>query len=259
MKKVEIEKRIIEHFENKKYFSRKELLEFYNTFEKDLNNRTFGWRVWDLKKKNIIRSVGTGIYTTEYKPDYVPSVDNKLKKIYNTIAKSFAIIDKNLKPKEFLSVWPTDWLNEFINHQLFLTIILVEIESNSLTSYYYRFVDAGFKNVYVDPDFKMMEKYVSENKESIVVKKMPTRSPNQKIEMVSVPTLEKILVDVFCDKSFFYFVQGQELENIYKNSINKYSIDFSKLINYVKRRKRENDFKNFLSQFIGEELKELVY
>lgn len=259
MKKVEIEKEIVEHFKEKKYFPRKELLEFYNRFEKDLNNRTFGWRIFELKKKGIIRSIGRGIYTTENKPKYKPEIDNKLRKINNTISKSFTIIDKKFEPKDFLSVWATNWINEFTNHQLFLTQVIIEIESDSLTSYYYKLLDAGFKNVYVESDIKNMERYLSENNESIVVKKMPTRSPNQKIDKVSVPTLEKILVDVFCDNILFYFVQGQELDNIYKNSIKKYSVDFSRLVNYAKRRKREQDFKNFLSQHISKELEVLIY
>ncbi|HED07347.1 MAG TPA: hypothetical protein ENI57_04445 [Ignavibacteria bacterium] len=258
MKKAEIEKNIVVHFREQEYFRRKELLEFYKVFEPELNNRTFGWRVFELKKKKIIRSVGRGIYTTNYKPEYKPQIDEKLRKINNVINRSFAIIDKNFNPKDYLSVWTTVWLNRFVNHQIFFPIRIIEIEADTLTGYYYKLIDEGFKNVYIESDFKKMDRYAFEGKDCIVLRKMVKRAPYQIINKINIPRIEKILVDLFCDNKLFYFVQGKELENIYRNAIKKYSVDFSKLLNYSERRKRQKDIKDFLLKFISEELRELL-
>ena len=51
------EKQLLRRFEKQNTFTRDELFEFYSEFEPELNEGTFGWRIYDLKKKNIIRNI----------------------------------------------------------------------------------------------------------------------------------------------------------------------------------------------------------
>ena len=84
---------------------------------------------------------------------------------------------------------------------------------------------------------------------------MLTRAPIQIIDSISVPTLEKILVDVFCSKVILYSYKGIELINIFENALNKYSINFTKLLYYVRRRKREESLKDFIDNNFPERIK----
>ena len=62
-----IENRLIEEFKNRDSFSREELFDFFKYFEPELKESTYGWRIYNLKKKNIIKSVQRGYYTISYK------------------------------------------------------------------------------------------------------------------------------------------------------------------------------------------------
>ena len=49
-----LENRLIEEFKDREYFTRGDLFDFYRHFEPDLKEGTFGWRIYDLKNKNMI-------------------------------------------------------------------------------------------------------------------------------------------------------------------------------------------------------------
>ena len=65
-----IENKLIEEFKNKGSFSRDELFEFFRSYEPDLKVGTFGWRIYDLRNKNIIKPLRRGVYTISLKPKY---------------------------------------------------------------------------------------------------------------------------------------------------------------------------------------------
>lgn len=114
MTNTKIIKNIKEHFKNQESFSRKELYDFYKQFDPELNERTFGWRVFDLKKKRVINSVAAGVYTFSTKQIFKPQIDNQLLKINKILTTDFHDIKYCL--------WDTSWLHEFMTHQRFTEI-----------------------------------------------------------------------------------------------------------------------------------------
>jgi len=56
-----------------------------------------------------------------------------------------------------------------------------------------------------------------------------------------VPALKKILVDLYADIDLFSFIQGNELFHITKNAIEKYSINYGKLLRYATRRAKKEE------------------
>ncbi len=73
---------------------------------------------------------------------------------------------------------------------------------------------------FLNPDDKEIEFYISEKLVPVVIKRMVTRAPIQKIKnkkaVVPIATLEKIMVDIFADENLFHFYQGSEMVNIYE-------------------------------------------
>jgi len=53
-------------------------------------------------------------------------------------------------------------------------------------------------------------------------------------------------------------VQGSELIHIYENAITSYTINFTKLFSYAKRRKREQDIKQFISNHMNHVVKGVI-
>lgn len=249
-----IEKSLIEEFKDKESFSRKELFQYFLKSEPDLKEGTFGWRIYDLKHRDVIRQIKKGLYKISYKPKYKPDIDPKLLKLSNLITKNYE--------KVKICIWNTIWLNEFSRHQFSNNINIVEADKDILESLFYFIKDNGYKNTFLKPDESVIELYISDQNEPIILKSLITRAPITKIaknkSKISVPTLEKILVDIYCDEKMFYFIQGGEMSIVFENMIKKYTLNYSKLFGYAKRRGKEIELKNFLSTRLNELVKDII-
>jgi len=246
-----IETQLIERFKNREVFSRDDLLLFYRELEPDLKEATFGWRVFDLKKRHIIKDVKKGIYTLEEKQKFRPELDNKIIKISKFLETSFDYHNYN--------IWSTAWLNEMTELQTTSYMIILEVDKGSMETVFYNLKDKGkFNNVYLKPDETMINTYISEISEPLIVKSMISRAPVMKIRNVIIPTIEKILVDLYCDEKLFYAFQGHQLVKIYDSCLSRYIINYSRLLNYAKRRKREEGITEFLTTHLHDKIREVL-
>lgn len=249
-----MEHKLIEEFKDRVCFSREELLGFYLSFEPDLKEGTFSWRIFDLKNKNIIRPVRRGLYVISHKPVYKPVLSPNFIELAKQITTTFEDVN--------YCIWETEWLNEFSQHQSGKQIVLIEIEKDFLDSLYFEIKDSSEYELYLNPDEKTIRYYIAESNYPVIIKKMVTRSPvASRIEkggQFYTPLLEKILVDLFADEQLFYFLQGSELSHIYKNAISNYAIDFTKLFSYAKRRDREEDIRQFLINHMPQLVKDII-
>ena len=237
-----IENRLIDKFKDRDAFSREELFDFFKYFEPNLKEGTFGWRIYDLKNKNIIKSIQRGFYTISYKPEYKPEISNELLKLAKVISERFEEVKYCL--------WDIDWINEFSQHQSGKKLIVIEIEKDFVESLYYELKDSFRFDFYLNPDEKAIDFYISESQNPVIIKKLITRSPiskrtEKKIKFYT-PLLEKILVDLFTENKLFYFYQGAELMHVYENTLKNYSLNYTKLFSYAKRREKEQDIKQFM-------------
>jgi hypothetical protein len=237
-----IEKKLIEAFKDKPSFDRKELFEFFRHYEPDLKESTFGWRIYDLKNKNIIKPVKKGIYTISDKPAFAHVLTKELSKLAITISNNF----EGLR----YCIWDTAWINEFARHQTNKSIIIIETEKEFVESLYYYLKDHFSYDFYLSPDEKDIKYYIAESKYPVIIKKIITRSPTQTIHKksasITVPLIEKILIDIYAEDKLFYYFKGSELIHIYDHVINSYMINFTTLLGYAGRREKKQEIKEFL-------------
>ena len=249
-----LEKKLILKFQGRSVFSRKDLWDFFVQYDSNLNDNTFAWRIHNLKKKNIITPVRRGLYTISEKPKYTPEISGDITKLAKFINKNFEEVK--------YCIWNTLWVNEFAQHQSSKNIIIIEIEKDYVESLYYELKDTFRFDFFLNPDKKVIDFYVSESQNPIVIKKLITRSPvTKRIENKTrfyTPMLEKILVDIFMEDQLFYFFQGYELIHIYENALKKYDINYTKLFAYAKRREKEKEIKQFLINNINNMQKDLI-
>ncbi|HYX07563.1 MAG TPA: DUF6577 family protein [Bacteroidales bacterium] len=249
-----IENKLIEEFKERDVFSREELFNFFRNFEPELKEGTFGWRIYNLKNKGIIKSVKRGLYTISYKSKYRPHFTDLLIRLSKTINERYSELT--------YCIWSTNWINEFSQHQASKEILIIEIEKDFVESLYYYLKDQFKYDIYLNPDENTISFYVTESLYPVVIKNLITRSPldnsTEKHVKIYFPTLEKILVDLFADPKLFYFYQGTELIHIYENAITKYTLNFTKLFSYAKRRGKQNDIKLFMLDNLGPLLKDII-
>lgn len=249
-----IENKLIEEFKDREYFSREELFDFFRYLEPELKQGTFGWRIYDLKGKNIIKSLKRGLYVISDEPGYKPYISPNLLKITKQLSERFDEIKH--------CIWETSWLNEFGQHQTSKSTLFIEIEKGFEESLFYELKDRGHREVFLNPDEKTIDLYIAESKQPVIIRKLLTRAPllkraGKKITFY-IPTIEKILVDLFVDEKLFYYAQGSELIHIYENAITSYTINFTTLFSYAKRREREQDIKQFMINHMIHLVKDII-
>jgi hypothetical protein len=231
--------RLKKEFKGRESFSREELFDFYRQFEPYLKETTFRWRIYQLKGNKIITPIKRGLFTFSFKPIFKPEIGEVEKKISSKIEKQF----DQLK----YCVWSTQITHEFMLHIPARVITILQVEKDALEPVYRFLKEENIRNIFIEPEDKEIERYIYESENAIVLQSLVSKSPTQKIKKVSTITLEKLIVDLYCDKKLFAAFQGSELVHILNNAYNRYSIDFTKLYNYSKRRRKETEIMEFFS------------
>tara|TARA_R110002050_G_scaffold109799_2_gene221495 strand:- start:16688 stop:17452 length:765 start_codon:yes stop_codon:yes gene_type:complete len=249
-----IENRLLSEFKNRNAFSREELFAFFRILEPELKVGTLGWRIHDLTQKNIIKSIQRGYYAISKKPKFEPEISEDILKLAKIITTKF----KDVKH----CIWDTNWINEFAQHQSGKRLIIIEIEKDLVESLYYELKDSFGYDFYLNPDEKTIDYYIAESQKPVIIKKLITRSPiSKRIEKrmtFYIPTLEKILVDLYTENKLFYFYQGAELMHVFENSLKNYIINYTKLFSYASRRDREKEINQFITNNLSHLVKHLT-
>lgn len=133
-------------------------------------------------------------------------------------------------------------------HQPGRFLLLVEVEAVATESVFYFLKDENYKNVFYNPDDNLLERYIYEQTESIIVKPLITKAPLKKEKKINIPTLEKILVDLFVERKIFSAFQGSELVHIYNDLYKHYDLNGTKLLAYAKRRTKEKELFDFITK-----------
>lgn len=222
-----------------KPFTNAELYHFYQKYDPNLNKNTFRWRVYALKNDGVINTLKRGVYATKRKKDFEPAVSRKLKNLFSKVQNKFPYID--------MCIWETSWLNNFMLHQTFSSNIILEIDKEA-SSAVFAFLQETHKDVYLNPGKHEVEHYINAGQTNIVIKNLTITSPLQEVQNITVPTIEKIMVDLFADDELFVTYQGSELQNIYQELFMSYSVNRSTLTQYAHKRHIKDKLVSFLKE-----------
>lgn len=227
---------IILKFKGKAFFTYKEIYEFYKEKELELKIGTFKWRIYKLKEKGIIKDLKKGVYKLGSYKEFVPKISTNIKRLYNYLIKEYPYVQIN--------IWETSWLNDFMNHQPFNSLIIIEVDKDILEPAFYLLKEKR-NEVYINPKIEEIEKYIS-SENVVIIKSIIKDAPNKKIDKVNIPKIEKILVDIFFESELFRTYQGQELINIFERIFEEYSINLTTLLRYARKRGVKEKINNFI-------------
>jgi hypothetical protein len=198
-----------------------------------------------------LREIKRGWYTLNVKPVYVPPVDDKIKKLAG-------IFTSNYRDVRYC-VWDINWLNEFTVHQFNRELLLIETEKDLQESLAYTLADNGYNNVIWS--LKATHLSLTNSIDPITILPLISRAPVQYIQTgetsVSLPILEKILVDIYQEEKLFYFIQGAEMGRIFEHAFDCYSINYTSFFGYAKRRGKEVELHAFMTKYFPEILKNI--
>ncbi len=219
-----------------------ELFNLYKKIYSNDNIKTFENMIGLLKQYEIITDYSNVYYMIMEKALYKIKEQDELKKINNLIFKEY----KDIKT----IVWNTNILNEFTQHYIINNYTIVETEKFAIELILTLLKEKLMKKYTI-----VSEKMYNENKNMflnnenlLIVKSLNSRAPLDKNEDgILEPTIEKIMIDLYKDK-LYEFVQGKELEYIYNNIFENYSVNFKKLYSYAKDRGNIEQYRNYIKK-----------
>lgn len=230
---------IINYFRGKEYFSINDIHDYFGRNKEEIKRATVNWRVYELVQQGILQRVSRGVYTLGKQKSFIIHTSNKQTKISSSIKKHFPLIT--------YCCWHSSVLVEFYQHINTNDFFIVEVEKEVVSSVY-NFLKETNQNVFNNPSQEIVEDFIMGVKNAIVIKPLITEAPIRISKKIPVPSLEKIIVDLLADNELFYFLQGNELVNIIRNTTDKYAIQKAKLLRYAKRRNKKEEILEILNQ-----------
>jgi hypothetical protein len=212
---------------------------FYQTLEPEVRNTTVNWRIYNLVQDGVLNRVGRGKFSLGKGDVYTPEITNKLKSVYKKIKSDF--------PYLTVCLWNTSIINEFMLHQPGRYYQLIEVDKNAMESVFYYLKNRNYA-VYMDPSKELIRRYMMDEKEPWIVKSLISEAPIQEVNGIPTVTIEKLLVDIFCDPVIFNAQQGSEMNQIFSDAIEKYTISESKMLRYANRRRKKIELDAYLDQ-----------
>lgn len=212
-------------------FSSSDLHNYFNSFENEISASTLNWRIHYLVSKGVIKRIGHGRFTISKTDHYFPVSQKIIDSLYKKIKREF--------PSLSLCIWSSSVLEEFFINKSEFPFVIIETRKDSL-DIIFNFLRNNKMKAYLDPDKEMMTRYILTEKNVIILIPLITEAPVQKFNGIDTITIEKLLVDVFYNKSIFYYLSDQDSKNIFVNAINKYTINENRMLKYADRRHKKN-------------------
>lgn len=232
-----LEKHISRYFKESERLSKQKLV---GSIKKDFpywSDNTINMYLSKLKKEGIINAPSRGIYEMDSNIPFQPNISNNLKRVFNKVKREFPYIN--------FCIWDTVWLNDFMRHQPFKHYVVIEVEKDASESVF-TFLAEINKNVFYNPDDEIFDRYIHNHDEALIVKNMVSESPLIKKDKISIPALEKLLVDMLIDTTLFS-AQQNEREFIMRSVMQKYTLNQLKMRRYAVRRNREEEIERLIN------------
>lgn len=133
------------------------------------------------------------------------------------------------------SVWSLTALNPLFIHQRIRRLTLVEVEKADQWMVFERIRSERFRNVILETDLKWVVDHVGGSDFDVVVRQLTTKAPME-YKQKGIPTLEKILVDLFIDGQVLAGIARTDLDHLINLAFSVYTIDIRVLRGYARRR-----------------------
>lgn len=157
----------------------------------------------------------------------------KISFLSKVISSNFPYIDYCL--------WELSEINQFLQHLINFNIIFLDIEKDDIDSAYYTLKENKTKVFRA----KGMVDELSDYSGYVCIRPLVTESPINR-NKINTAKLEKILVDLYCDKEFISF-QGNERFHIFSNAFNRYTINESTLLRYANRKEKKDEITKLIN------------
>lgn len=198
---------------------------------------TLDWHIHMLLEQGKLVRRGRGSYAlVADKPgtsQFDPRLPNELVEISKRLSGQFALTT--------ICVWSTAILHSFVQQQPFVTYWLVETERDAVDSILDSMIhDSLIRGLSIPViranDLTRMERYSPNTSVVLLIKPLISEAPvQQNRDGLTVPTLEKILVDLVADSDVFGLFT-EELASLFPKLDSQFNLNQDRLRRYARRR-----------------------
>lgn len=219
---------ILSFASNRNSFTLCELADYIRDRE-DISNSGLLWHIKKLIKQNHLSRLSRGLYGKCAKKNFVPSLTEELRDLYNSVASAFPLID--------VMVYSGNDITSLQHHISANNTLYIEVPKDATEAVFHYLIDKIDKKIktYHKPSAEFMSDYIDLGEKAVIVKALTTESPVIMVDGIRMPALEKILVDINTDPDFYY-LHGDETFYIMENALSLYSINTPKMLRYASRR-----------------------
>ncbi len=219
-------------------------MQFYSTIDSSITKTTLNWRIHNLVGQGHIKRLGRGVFALGAANSYIPEIDDALKKINSMLVKEF--------PYAKTCLWNTKVFNQWMLHQPSRFYIIVEVEKDAIESVFHK-LQESFPDSFLQPSDEIIQRYTVNKSEPLFVLPLISEAPTQEIPLskgkkITTTTLEKLMVDIFCEPGIYAAQQGRDMKFIYNNILSTYTISVNKMLRYASRRKKKEGMINYLNE-----------
>lgn len=237
---IEIASILREHFANQSVITTKEITEVLVSAYPELSPNTISWRINQLKGENLIFQTGRGLYSFEFKPEYIPEISLKSKRLYNRI-KPFC--------KGELIIWDTQMLNEIAGSNMERSWIFVSVNKEEVDSLFDNMLDFS-KQTFLQPDNDTINRYLMAHSEAIIITPLISETPLYSIGEYTTLSIEALLVNVWMKYESLLQPIGFDIKVLYQQALKKYNVNQSKLLRYAARRDKRKEINEFIKTLL---------
>lgn len=221
------EDRIKQLFIQQQVITNTDILSLYKEKEPMILEATVNWRIYHLVQKGVIQRIGRGKYR-EGEPQFFSfELSARTVRTGKLIKKEFPYINH--------CVWELASINSFSQHLINYNVIFLDVEREVIDPVYRVLKELKYQAVRIKDITEDLSDYAGYT----CVRALVTEAPILKEKNGQVASLEKILVDLYCDKEFSSF-QGNEIHHIYKNAFDSYTVNESTMLRYASRKEKKS-------------------
>ena len=236
---MDISNVIVDYAHTNKEFRTNDLFESLSG-KVDISKKMLSWYLRKLIEERKIFRTGRGQYTILSKATFCPTPNPNAIQLFKKLRIAYPLLD--------FCVYNGEILSDLQHHLSYNNNIYIETEREAMETVFH-FVQDSHERTFLVPKEDMMSDYVHLDKKAFIVKPLISEAPTQDIKGIKVPTLEKLLVDIQCDKDFFY-LQGQESLYIMQNALSNYNVNVDQLLRYASRRNLKSQIEKTIKEIV---------
>lgn len=230
----------VKSLQHDQIYRRNDIIAALKNVHDGLSENSYRWAVGYLVDHGFLQHTGRDRYTlpqSNEKSDYCPNYSDTAHDIMKSVTEKYPMIE--------FTVFESVLLNEFLNHQIARNTIFLQVDRN-VSGFVFDYVRKSISgSALYSPSVKEYSRYW--HPECIIVLNQTSQAPLSN-KLPHNITIEKMLVDIYCDKTIKQTYSIAEYENIVNTAYELYNVDTVRLLRYAGRRNKGSEIKQFIPE-----------